>query len=372
MKIGYNHSGYNQLRNFAGLEFDNFEFVKVFDPCKIIDYISYKGFKKNNVIAHNLYLETGFYQNVTLYHFFNTIAITHKPWIVTFEELLPRYNSNSQLGLKLLSKNNCKKIIAFCQNTYDIQKLHLNNFPEYKEDILSKMIVIQPSQTVKTSNFIKDVSNKINFTFIGNEFFRKGGAEILSVFDEIIPKFSEVNLTIITRFGYGKWKDEHITNQDVVKAKKVVAKYPKNINLLLGVTNEEVLSILKNSHVALLPSYGESYGYSVLEAQSCACPVITTRMPPFEEFNNMDNGWLIDVPLVKKNGSLTSDVYTEKGLKYFSNTLRNNLYDTVISILNNKELIENKARKSLQNIIENHDPIKTITLLESIYNETIS
>ena len=50
--------------------------------------------------------------------------------------------------------------------------------------------------------------------------------------------------------------------------------------------NSEVMNILKNTHVGLLPTYADTYGYSVLEAQSFGCPVITTNIRAMPEINN--------------------------------------------------------------------------------------
>lgn len=53
---------------------------------------------------------------------------------------------------------------------------------------------------------------------------------------------------------------------------------------------------MKNSHVGLLQTWSDTYGYSVLEFQACACSVITTDLRALPEINNNEVGWLIELP----------------------------------------------------------------------------
>lgn len=47
--------------------------------------------------------------------------------------------------------------------------------------------------------------------------------------------------------------------------------------------NNEVLKLLKAGHVGILPSFGETYGYSLLEAMASGCAVVSTFLSPFNE-----------------------------------------------------------------------------------------
>ncbi len=60
--------------------------------------------------------------------------------------------------------------------------------------------------------------------------------------------------------------------------------------------NQQVLELLKTCDVGLLPTYADTYGFSALEAQSAACPVISTDVRALPEINNTEVGWLINVP----------------------------------------------------------------------------
>lgn len=50
-----------------------------------------------------------------------------------------------------------------------------------------------------------------------------------------------------------------------------------------GSTNEELCALYGNALALLFPSLEEGFGWPILEAQACGCPVITTNRPPMSE-----------------------------------------------------------------------------------------
>lgn len=51
----------------------------------------------------------------------------------------------------------------------------------------------------------------------------------------------------------------------------------------VGLGNEELQALYGNALALLFPSLEEGFGWPILEAQACGCPVITTRKPPMSE-----------------------------------------------------------------------------------------
>lgn len=369
--VGTNYFSYPQIRNFVELPFKNFFFKKIYDLFKLFDFMYFNVFKKNNPFFLNSFLDGGL-NKVDLLHFFNCISFSTKPWIVTFEHTLPRNKFNLEAGLKALSSQSCKRIIALSNYALESQKMFLNGHLEYREKILMKTIIIHPPQKLHVEEAERNDSKNIIFAFIGSSFFRKGGREIINVFENLIIEKYPVQLNIVSNFEYGKWKDFHINKTDVENVKKIISKYPEQIKHYYYLPNDKVIELYKNSHVGLLPSYGETYGYSVLEAQGCGCPVVTTDLPPFDEFNNNDMGWVIKVPKILRDGGYTSDVYSANGRMEFSKKLEDELLKIVKNICEEPEQIFLKAIKSIENIKVNHNQKKTAEVLEKIYLEAIN
>lgn len=60
---------------------------------------------------------------------------------------------------------------------------------------------------------------------------------------------------------------------------------------------------MKQCHIGLLPTFGDTFGFSVLEMQACGCPVITSNNYALPEINNKEIGWICDIQeSIKKYG----------------------------------------------------------------------
>jgi glycosyltransferase involved in cell wall biosynthesis len=71
----------------------------------------------------------------------------------------------------------------------------------------------------------------------------------------------------------------HAAMRDVIREEKLDDRV---IEATL-VTNEELQALYSNALALLFPSLEEGFGWPILEAQACGCPVITTGRPPMSE-----------------------------------------------------------------------------------------
>ncbi|MDG5800656.1 glycosyltransferase, partial [Marinilabiliaceae bacterium ANBcel2] len=111
-----------------------------------------------------------------------------------------------------------------------------------------------------------------------------------------------------------------------------------------------------------------TYGYFVLEAQSCGCPVITTNIRALPEINNNECGWIIDVP---KDDLGNGILKTERDRAFFCNILEQGLEKVLTDIINKPYQISDKGKKALQRIKLLHDPIRHAEQLIAIYQEAL-
>jgi glycosyltransferase involved in cell wall biosynthesis len=252
---------------------------------------------------------------VDMMHLFNIVSFGQTPWIVTYETLVPRYrkilkskngDKPSFVGLrgnqdifnavKALASDKCKKLIAMSECSKRLQESFLDEFPDYKDSILKKIVVLYPPQR----SIIKSVSEKIfdfkkiNLMFVGTAFFRKGGQEIINVIKHNRIFRNKFHLVIVS----GLKDDNYVgnVNQDSVEhIRKAIAENCEWIEFYPSLPNNIVLELMKRAHVGLLPTYADSFGYSVLEFQAAWCPVISTDVRALPEINNNEIGWLINV-----------------------------------------------------------------------------
>ena len=301
------------------------------------------------------------------YHFFNSIYIGKKPWIVTYESTLPRW-FNKNIYLKYLhhifEKDNCRQIIAISENAKNIFLADLVSNQCSIEKIENKLSVIHPPQKLIFDGKNKIEQKSINsFVIVGNHFYRKGGFECLKAFETLFDQgIINWSFTVISTLE----KDPYSNDTIISETRQLFVKMKSNITHLTNVKNEEVLQILLKSEIAVLPTYSDTYGYFVLEAQACGCPVITTNVRALPEINNNNIGWLIEVP---KDGY--GNLNIEIGREHLSELLTNKLSDILMEIIlgNEKDNINKKRNNCLRNIQINHNPDKIAKELNSYYDE---
>lgn len=352
--INNNPNGYNELRNII---------TNTKDYIYKRDFFSF-GLKVAHKITGRGYhpFWKGLYYNpidsLTPCHFFNTINLGANPWKVYFETLLPRLGNAPKFvydyAVKKLASDNCIEIIAISKCAYDLQLKHLEqNYSQYLEAIKKKMIIKLPPQEALINDYEEKLLDKdqIVFTIVGADFFRKGGLETLRAFEMLIPVHSELFLNVVSAMNFGDYAT-HTDESHLELAQNIMNKFPNNIKHYQHLKNEEVLELFKKTHVGLLPTWADSFGYSVLEAQACGCPVITTDIRAMPEVNNNDVGWIIEVPKNKNNDAELSTILARSE---FSAILERELKDIIEGIIKNKEIIKIKGEDALQNIIINHE-----------------
>lgn len=370
--IGTNQISYPQIRNFIDLP-HGYSFIEERDVFTIFLNQYFRLTKKVHPLYQFLHYHPGF-SRVKLRHFFNTISFNKTPWIVTFETTIPRLGNAPnwiyRKAINCLASDSCKKIIAISQNAYNLQLDYLEkNYPQCLDVIKNKMMVMHPPQKLLLKSYSdkKTPVYKIVFTIVGSDFFRKGGLEVLNVFNRLIPSYPQLQLNIVSTMEYGDYASQ-TTKMDYLKAMGIIENYPNNISHFEILSNSEVLDLFKKSHIGLLPTWGETYGYSVLEAQAAGCPVISTNLRALPEINNNKIGWVIEVPMLEnRNGKIGN----KKERKTFQDSLESNLKAYILEILQAPQLIKDKAINGLANLKIKNSIENNANILAGIYKSIL-
>lgn len=322
---------------------------------------------------------------VDLLHLMNGVSYGKTPWVVSFETIVPRLTElvtrhqganrgealltpSVRRALEALGGNACRQLIAWSENSAKIQKDLLREFPaEFSQPILNKLMVLHPPQEVLSK--VKPMraptaEEPLRFVLVGAAFFRKGGRELFEAFRKLHEEEGlPVRLVVISSLRLEPYA-AHENEFDVDWAKDVIDSKPKWLEYYASLPNEQVLSLMKQADVGLLPSWADTYGLSVIEAQACGCPVITTDIRAFPEMNNNRVGWMIKVP---KN-ELGEALYTnETDRQLLSETIRKGLEEIVREIVGNPQLIVDKGTLALEKIKDQHDPQRYADALRSVY-----
>jgi glycosyltransferase involved in cell wall biosynthesis len=371
--IGIQRNEYPERRNITFIRHPELEFRLVES-----DFGTAPRFVAENLDRSKFFQEYATCPSITdginCFHFFNSVPVVDIPFITTFETSLPRWwgieLSAYQEGLRILSSDSCRRILAISRNAIDIFRSSIETFgPELMNSLIGKTELLYPPQQVTNVGGQKyQGADSIHFGFVGTDFLWKGGLELLLAFEKAINSGAKFRLTLVTQFRVHNANRPHDiggtarleqVHQVLARLADCVTHYPR-------VDNKQVLEIFADCHVGLLPSFGDTFGYSILEAQSALCSTITTNVRAFPEINPPDCGWMVELP-VNKNGvlELNGAPFGET-----SENLVHQLYNTFMEI-SEMSLSDLKAKgdNAQARIRQVHDPYPAAERLYALYQQ---
>ena len=325
------------------------------------------------------------FNKVDILHFINGISYGTTPWVSTFETVVPRFSDLMQRyhgriknsinmtsliirGFEALNQPACKQIIAMSSCAAKMQTDLLSELPTSDRDaIVKKMIVLHPPQEVFQERIVPrtyDLDHPIRFVLVGAGFFRKGGREILLSFEKLINEdIAPIKLVIVSSLRLDYYAVQE-TETDRVWALEFIKDHSDWIEYYPTLPNTQVIELIKTCDVGLLPTWAETYGFSVLEMQACGLPVISTDIRALPEINNPSVGWLIHVPKNEMGEALYTTV-EERAL--LSKQIQTGLEVIIRSIAEDPSLIAVKGKAALEQIREQHNPRTYTEKLRQIY-----
>lgn len=306
---------------------------------------------------------------VDLLHFVNTISCSGTPWIVSFEHYIPRWDPRSPKGMRLLARPSCRRLLPLSHYAREAQLSLLENGSALKDTIAAKMMVTHPPQHPLIASYDEKnlPGDALTCTFVGRDFFRKGGREVLEAFFQLHTEGEPVRLHVISSLGWGDYvsgstADDARTAEERMRAAGGWLIHDREL------PNGKVLRTMIDSHLALLPTYDDTYGFSVLEAQAAGTPVITTGICAMPEINSEETGWLIP---------LAHDTYrqallrTPEERRAASQAITEGVYAAVRSALRDPATVRERGLRALARIRKEHAPDAYALTLRAVYDQAL-
>lgn len=329
-------------------------------------------------------------RGVDLLHLNNAINYGSTPWVATFETVIPRFsillschhgpepgysrlrgNPEIRKALAAISGRACRRILAMSRCSAAIQEDLLREFPEYSEDTMGKLTVIHPAQRSLVSRYSDkgvDIEGELTFTIVGSSFFRKGGVEVIETLGRLRRDYGyAIRLAIVSSLAPDNYAIP-TGPLDVRRVQHYISETTHWIDYYPRLPNPEVLALMKRSHVGLLPSYAETYGYSALEFQASGCPVISTNVRALPEINDASRGWIIQVP---KNRLGEAIYTTEEQRSAVGTAIREGLATSVHEVFADRESIVRKAESAIAYVAQEHSVDAYAQKMRDVYSTAL-
>lgn len=238
-------------------------------------------------------------------HAFNRIPLEPAPFIIGFESHLPRaYGLEKTRYFRFLSQvlasKKCRRIIAISEHARRILR-----FQQSETGLIGQ---IEPKLGKRFPNieipaFEDHMANKpiipFRLCFIGNHFGRKGGCVAVRMAEKAIEKSIPLEVTIVSTLeaGPGIWTDPE--RREFFDPYLSLLSLP-SVRHFEKLPNWQVQSLLGNSHLSILTTFSDTFGYSAIESMANWTPVLATRQSALPEFiTNNENGILLDLPVTE-------------------------------------------------------------------------
>lgn len=327
-----------------------------------------------------------------IFHFFNTINYSSlQPWVVSVESGVPwplevtrcvesingdlspiQNNKYVERALRYLSQPNCLALLALSDCTKKIQMEIIRQFPQYEQNIRKKLVTLHPAQdliinSIDEKGLTYRDEEELTFFYVGRNFYRKGGRETLEVLADLHKRY---DFRLIMISGMDEDEARYMrTDSDAHYAQRIIEENQDWIDFYKGLPNQDVLNKAIHSHVALLPTWMDTYGYSILETMACGTPTISTSLRALTEINDEEVGWLINVPVNRLNNPIHN---TREEQDHFYQVLKSGLRAKVEYVLLHRQEIRAKAENCLYRIKKNHSPEEYVRKLQAVYAGNVS
>ncbi|KKB05195.1 glycosyltransferase family 4 protein [Pantoea anthophila] len=381
MKIGITNNQYPEQRNILVNPANEYINLKKGNLFYFINPLRTRLLKKNKTFVFQPVPFSGA-SRADILHLFNEVAITHQKWVASFETELPRVlpvpgvakRDNPELKRLIphLLKENCLGLIAISDATLNIQMKLFS--PDEAQKIRRKTLVLHPPQTLFVQHKAPRQPGVLKLIFAGNEFYRKGGAEVVLAISELIEERrleeSQLDVQLIGELtkrhnvAHRQFQDDDAFYRGIESR---IARY-RCFTHQARMDNRELMQLFRESDVGLLPTWQETYGFSVLEMQANGCPVITSNVRALPEINPASAGWVIASPL---NADREYSITTPEQKSQLRRSLVEGLKATLLEIVEQPERLQEKGEAAILRIKEQHDTQRYIARLNDIYTRGV-
>jgi len=231
------------------------------------------------------------------------LILNKKPWVVDIEHIGSfgnfRNKNVKRIALKFLSSQYCKKILPHCKaSLYSF--FNAWNLPL---EIKHKTQVLYPAIECRNVRKRKNEVVRIGFLATRRAFYEKGGRELLEAFKILSKKYDRIEL----------WIKSKIPGELIRKYNNLPIRVIEDFYL----TREELFkNFYEKLDIFCLPTYVDSFGYSLLEAMSVGLPIVATSIFAIPEIiEDGKNGFLIPSPLSDFREDFVIEMFDRKVLK---------------------------------------------------------
>jgi len=356
-------------------------------PVQDVDFVTVKTVPLHRILTGSKNLSFYTYTSLVLdgsanlIHSWNLIPVSKAPFVVSFENELPRYlggvsERRKELGCKLLASNRCRAILALSEAAKGVA---IRRFTEKGYGTIADKIMVFRGGIASVDPVEKyafGVTRKVlKLLFVGVSSIPKGVVPSLCAIKRLADEGCLIELHFI---GNLQGKDGSVLRGHKSLNDKILDEcrglpWFKDYGLL---AHSEVLKLMKESDILLFPSLAESLGWVTTEASMAGIPSIVTNVFAFPELVDHDKtGFIIDLELNEKEKrwigiDSTCEKLGEHVERAYSR-IEQSMYEIIKKVYNDFRIIEEFGRAAHDKINDMYNRQNAAEQLKCIYHSAI-
>lgn len=373
-RIGVPGSDYNTRRNILDSLPAGFERVRPIDPGRFCSSIRWR-LSRSIRRRQYFYFRRPYFPEADIFHFWNSVADIRRPWVTSFEHSIPLWDTDDRrdilFGIDLARRPACRRLIAFSRAAFNAASAYWHQYlpGTQADELIGKTEVLLPPQQVVRAQKAR-VNGAPVFAFVGKEFYRKGGLEVLEGLNALYEagrrEWRAVIAGDLSSFGdYASMTDASARKRAI----ELLNRLGSHVEFHgTTVPYAQVLALLEQADFYLLPTYADTFGYTVLEAQACGAIPVASDVGSLPEVVSPDTG--IRIPLA-------ADLDGERLPLSHAARVKRAFADRVVEALKKCLDLTLEARDGLRRaatdqLARNHCPLNHSRRLGQIYEDALA
>jgi len=372
--IGVPGNDYNTKRNILDSLPPSFLRVRPMDPGRFRSALRWR-LNRPILRRQYFYFRYPYFPEADIFHFWNSVADIRKPWVTSFEHSIPLWDTDNRrdilFGMELARRQACRRLIAFSQAALKAASAYWHQYlsAAQADDLIGKTEVLLPPQRVLLRRHAV-ISAPPVFAFVGKEFYRKGGLETLEGLNALYEAgqrdWRAIMVGDLSSFGdYASMTD----GKARARAVELLDKMKTHVEFRdTPVPYADVLELLRQADFYLLPTYADTFGYTVLEAQACGAVAVTTDIGSLPEVVTPETG--VCIPLA---ADLKDERLPQRNTMEVKRAFADRVHDALKKCLRlTEEARDGLQEAATEQLRRNHCPDNHSRRLGQIYHDALN
>jgi len=318
--------------------------------------------------------------SLRLLHTLNLLPVGRQPFIVSFENRMPRYLHQPQpwmmkVGLKILSSARCRKLLALSEMAAVVAR---KRFAQWGlPEVAAKVAVFRgglklPGEDLPPDRPV-DGGGPLRVLLVGRDGFRQGLVPAVRAVEKARKGGLQVELTVVSALESMKYALKEFTPSRSSWLQKL-QRMPF-VDHHLSLPNLQVRQAMRNHDILLLPTFDETLGWVVVEAGLEGTSALVTNVFALPELvENGVSGAMLELELGDESrwcGIWLKGEELGEAVRQAEQQMEQGIIKVLEKLCRDRQLSRHWGRAAKKRITSMYHPQQAASALELFYDEAL-